>query len=200
MWVSSSPLENIDVIKFSVPRPEETEVEDNTTDSRTNTVAVIEGETVFEDTYVKSVETEITIERTFKTPGYVYNLSLIRCWIVLEKFKWHLSFPQLQHARRHCSKHHHELEDSLRQSGQTRGLGARLQQEHPLWYKLQKISIWFYFSATKVTPLRCDWRWSPVWTCPRCQLFESMLSLASQRWKIDWLVNRGKTRRKCLSL
>ena len=65
-------------IKFSVPRPEETEVEDNTTDSRTNTVAVIEGETVFEDTYVKSVETEITIERTFKTPGYVYNLSLIR--------------------------------------------------------------------------------------------------------------------------
>ena len=50
-------------------------------------MAVIEGETVFEDTYVKSVETEITIERTFKTPGYVYNLSLIRCWIVLEKFK-----------------------------------------------------------------------------------------------------------------
>ena len=61
-----------------MPRPEETEVEDNTTDSRTNTVAVIEGETVFEDTYVKSVETEIIIDRTFKTPGYVYNLSLIR--------------------------------------------------------------------------------------------------------------------------
>lgn len=61
-----------------MPRPEETEVEDNTTDSRTNTVAVIEGETVFEDTYVKSVETEIVIDRTFKTPGYVYNLSLIR--------------------------------------------------------------------------------------------------------------------------
>ena len=66
------------VFAFSVPRPEETEVEDNTTDSRTNTVAVIEGETVFEDTYVKSVETEIVIDRTFKTPGYVYNLSLIR--------------------------------------------------------------------------------------------------------------------------
>ena len=61
-----------------MPRPEETEVEDNTTDSRTNTVAVIEGETVFEDTYVKSVETEIIIDRTFKIPGYVYNLSLIR--------------------------------------------------------------------------------------------------------------------------
>ena len=61
-----------------MPRPEETEVEDNTTESRTNTVAVIEGETVFEDTYVKSVETEIVIDRTFKTPGYVYNLSLIR--------------------------------------------------------------------------------------------------------------------------
>ena len=61
-----------------MPRPEETEVEDNTTDSRTNTVAVIEGETVFEDTYVKSVETEIVIDRTFTTPGYVYNLSLIR--------------------------------------------------------------------------------------------------------------------------
>ena len=61
-----------------MPRPEETEVADNTTDSRTNTVAVIEGETVFEDTYVKSVETEIVIDRTFKTPGYVYNLSLIR--------------------------------------------------------------------------------------------------------------------------
>ena len=61
-----------------MPRPEETEVEDNTTDSRTNTVAVIEGETVFEDTYVKSVETEIVVDRTFKTPGYVYNLSLIR--------------------------------------------------------------------------------------------------------------------------
>ena len=83
----SSPLEKIDRIKFPVPRPEETEVEDNTTDSRTNTVAVIEGETVFEDTYVKSVETEITIERTFKTPGYVYNLSLIRWRNVLEKLK-----------------------------------------------------------------------------------------------------------------
>ena len=41
-------------------------------------MAVIEGETVFEDTYVKSVETEITMERKFTTPGYVYNLSLIR--------------------------------------------------------------------------------------------------------------------------
>ena len=67
-----------------MPRPEETEVEDNTTDSRTNTVAVIEGETVFEDTYVKSVETEIVIDRTFKTPGYVYNLSLIRYRNTLE--------------------------------------------------------------------------------------------------------------------
>ena len=74
-------------VSISVPRPEETDIEDNTTssnttntvsNSRTNTVAVIEGETVFEDTYVKSVETEITMERKFTTPGYVYNLSLIR--------------------------------------------------------------------------------------------------------------------------
>jgi len=59
---------------FSVPRPEEAIDQAN----RTSTTAIVEGATVFEGTYVKSVETEITIERQFKIPGYIYNLTLIR--------------------------------------------------------------------------------------------------------------------------
>ena len=59
---------------FAVPRPEEAIDAAN----RSSTTAVIEGSTVFESTYVKSVETEITIERKFKIAGYVYNLTLIR--------------------------------------------------------------------------------------------------------------------------
>ena len=58
-----------------VPRPEET---DEYNDTRLNTITVIEGDTVFQDTFVKSVETEIVVDRTFKIAGYVYNLTLIR--------------------------------------------------------------------------------------------------------------------------
>ena len=63
-----------------VPRPEET---DEYNDTRLNTITVIEGDTVFQDTFVKSVETEIVVDRTFKIPGYVYNLTLIR-WGLFE--------------------------------------------------------------------------------------------------------------------
>ena len=56
-------------------------------------MAVIEGETVFEDTYVKSVETEITMERKFTTPGYVYNLSLIRYYLLNRAALQLINFP-----------------------------------------------------------------------------------------------------------
>jgi hypothetical protein len=42
------------------------------------TIAIVEGATVFENTFVKSVETEITLDRKFSIPGYTYNLTLIR--------------------------------------------------------------------------------------------------------------------------
>ena len=89
-----------------VPRPEET---DEYNDTRTNTITVIEGDTVFQDIFVKSVETEIVVDRTFKTPGYVYNLTLIR-WGLLKNV---CNCVQFQHARCDGTKHHHEVESSL---------------------------------------------------------------------------------------
>ena len=40
-------------------------------------VTIEEGETVFNRTYVKSVSTEIIMDRTFTIPGYIYNLTLV---------------------------------------------------------------------------------------------------------------------------
>ena len=62
---------------LSVPRPIETDPA-LVNASRQDTTALIEGSTVFEQDYVKSVETEITMTRKFKMPGYTYNLTLIR--------------------------------------------------------------------------------------------------------------------------
>lgn len=55
-------------------RPEE----DITTGTKESTDAIIsEGETQFNSSYVKSVSTEIVVDRKFTIPGYIYNLTLI---------------------------------------------------------------------------------------------------------------------------
>ena len=36
-----------------------------------------EGETTFNSSFIKSVSTEIVIDRKFTIPGYVYNLTLV---------------------------------------------------------------------------------------------------------------------------
>ena len=58
---------------IQLQRPEEVEG-----GQKTNlTLSVVEGQTEFKQTYVKSVETEIIVERKFNIPGYTYNLTLV---------------------------------------------------------------------------------------------------------------------------
>ena len=60
-------------VPFIVLRPEEAGGEHNKIDE---TKILTEGKTEFNQTYVKSVSTEIIIDRTFRIPGYIYNLTL----------------------------------------------------------------------------------------------------------------------------
>ena len=54
-------------------RPEEAEdIHDKIDEQK----ILVEGQTEFNQTFVKSVSTEIIIDRTFWTPGYIYNLTL----------------------------------------------------------------------------------------------------------------------------
>ena len=59
---------------MAVPRPEE--VGDGAKSNQTQTV--VEGNTEFTQVFVKSVETEIILDKKFTLPGYVYNLKLVR--------------------------------------------------------------------------------------------------------------------------
>ena len=58
---------------IQLQRPEEVEggSKENITQS------IVEGQTEFKQAYVKSVETEIILDRKFKIPGYTYNLTLV---------------------------------------------------------------------------------------------------------------------------
>ena len=58
----------------TVLRPEEEGGVHNKIDE---TKILTEGKTEFNQTYIKSVSTEIIIDRTFRTPGYIYNLTLM---------------------------------------------------------------------------------------------------------------------------
>ena len=46
-------------------------------DKKLLTKSIIEGKTEFKSDFIKSVETEIILERKFNIPGYIYNLTLI---------------------------------------------------------------------------------------------------------------------------
>ena len=54
-------------------RPEE----DTTGTKESEDVLLTEGQTTFNSSFVKSVSTEIVIDRKFTIPGYIYNLTLI---------------------------------------------------------------------------------------------------------------------------
>ena len=56
-----------------------TRKEEETADStkESGDTIISEGETQFNNSYVKSVSTEIVIDRTFTIPGYIYNLTLV---------------------------------------------------------------------------------------------------------------------------
>ena len=41
------------------------------------TKTIVEGKTEFKSDFIKSIETEIILDRKFTIPGYVYNLTLI---------------------------------------------------------------------------------------------------------------------------
>ena len=58
----------------TVLRPEEEGGVHNKIDE---TKILTEGKTEFNQTYIKSVSTEIIIDRTFRIPGYIYNLTLM---------------------------------------------------------------------------------------------------------------------------
>ena len=58
---------------IQLPRPEEVGL--TNTSSLVNTIT--EGQTVFNQTYIKAVETEIILDRKFKVAGHIYNLTLV---------------------------------------------------------------------------------------------------------------------------
>ena len=57
-----------------MPRPEEAGA---VHDKASLTKSIVEGQTEFKSDFIKSVETEIILERRFTIPGYVYNLTLL---------------------------------------------------------------------------------------------------------------------------
>ena len=64
---------SVNSIILVVRKEEET---DTSTKESDNTV-IKEGQTQFNSSYVKSVSTEIVIDRKFTIPGYTYNLTLV---------------------------------------------------------------------------------------------------------------------------
>ena len=57
-----------------VPRPEEL---DGSNEKESLTKTIVEGQTEFQSDFIKSLETEIILDRKFMIPGYTYNLTLI---------------------------------------------------------------------------------------------------------------------------
>ena len=88
------------------------------------------------------------------------------------------------------------------QSGQTRGLGARLQQEHPLWYKFEKISTWFYFSSTQGETFEMRLAVKPGVDLPTMPTIRVYAVIGFPKVPIEneyWVVNRCQTRQECFS-